>query len=118
MVVDDGRLLLVWRSQPPDADRWSLPTAEVALDEPLVAAVVRAVDEDAGLEAVCEGPLGHLERLGEGHRVLLAFRAALLGEGVPRAGAAWVDLDDVAQRPLVDGLAELLTDQEILHLIA
>lgn len=118
VVVDDGRLVLVWRSSGPDAGRWSLPSVEVELDEPLAAAVVRALEQEAGLEAVCEAQLGHIEQLGEGHRVLLAFRATLLLDGILRPAAAWVDLDAVAERPLVDGLAELLADVGILRVIA
>ena len=118
VLIDDGRLVLVWRSSEPDAERWSLPTVEVELDEPLVAAVVRAVEEEAGLEAVCEGRLGHIEQLGEGHRVLLVFRATLLLDGMLRPAAAWVDLDGVAERPLAEGLTELLADQGILRVIA
>lgn len=118
VVIEDDRLLLVWRSSAPGADRWSLPAVPVALDEPLAAAVVRAVEEQVGLEAVCEGGLGHIEQLGDGHRVVLVFRAALLVDGVLGPAAAWVGVDEVAERPLVDGLAELLADQGILHVIA
>jgi ADP-ribose pyrophosphatase YjhB (NUDIX family) len=118
VVVDDDRLLLVWRSSPPGAERWCVPAVEVALDEPLAAAVVRAVEEDGGLEAVCEDRLGHIELLGDGHRVLLAFRATLLGEGMLSPAAAWVALDDVAERALIDGLGELLADLGILRVIA
>jgi ADP-ribose pyrophosphatase YjhB (NUDIX family) len=119
VVVEAGGLLLVRRSSPPDAGLWSVPATQVALDEPLVAAVVRAVDESAGLEAVCEGLLGHLEHLsGDAHRVLLAFEATVLSDGGMAPAASWVDLDDVAERPLIDGLPELLADRGILRLIA
>lgn len=118
VVVDDGRLLLVRQDDPSDAGLWSLPVAEVALDEPLVAAVVRAVEEDTGLEAVCECPVGHLEQLGGRHRVVLAFEATVLRDAQPAAGAAWVALDEVTERPLGEGVAELLADRGILRLIA
>lgn len=118
VLIDDGRLVLVWRSAGPDAERWSLPSVEVELDEPLVAAVVRAVEQEAGLEAVCERRLGHIEQLGPDHRVLLVFRATPLLDGVLCPEAAWVDLDAVAERPLVEGLAELLADEGILRVIA
>jgi ADP-ribose pyrophosphatase YjhB (NUDIX family) len=118
VVVDVDRLLLVWRTSAPGPDRWSVPAVAVAPDEPLAAAVVRAVDEQTGLEAVCEGHLGHLELLGDGHRVLLAFRATALSEGALKPAATWVGLDEVAERPLTDGLGELLADQGILRVIA
>lgn len=118
VVVEEDRLLLVWRPSAPDAERWSLPSVEVALGEPLAAAVVRAVEEDAGLEAVCEGRLGHIEQLREGHRVLLTFRATVLADRMLRPATRWVDLDEVAEQQLADGLAELLADQGILRVIA
>ena len=118
VAVEVDRLLLVRRSAPPEAGRWSVPATEVAADEPLVAAVVRAADEAAGLEAVCGRLLGHVEQLGSGHRVLLAFEATVLSEGLLAPAAAWVSLDEVAERQLVEGLAELLADRGILRLIA
>ncbi len=118
VAVEVDRLLLVRRASPPEAGRWSLPATAVAVEEPLVAAVVRAVDEEAGLEAVCGRLLGPVEQLDEGHRVLLAFEATVLSEGTPGPAACWVSLDQVTERPLVEGLAELLADQGILRLIA
>ena len=118
VVVDDERLLLVRRTTPPDAGVWSVPVAQVDHDEPLVAAVVRAVDEGAGLEAVCEGLIGHLEHLGARHRVVLAFEATVLEDAQPAPGAAWVPLDEVTERPLADGWTELLAERGILRLIA
>ena len=119
VAVEDSRLLLV-RSRPPArAGWWTVPAVEVALDEPLAAAVVRAVDEEAGLEALAEGLLGYIEQLEEGtHRVLLVFAATVLTGGGPGPAASWVDVDDVAELPLVPGLVELLVERGILRLIA
>ena len=118
VALEVDRLLLVRRSSPPEAGRWSVPATAVALGEPLVAAVVRAVDEDAGLEAVCGRPLGHVEQHSCGHRVLLAFEATVLSAAAPAPAASWAPLDEVSDRLLVEGLAELLADLGILRLIA
>lgn len=119
VAVEDSRLLLV-RSRPPArAGWWTVPAVEVALDEPLAAAVVRAIDEEAGLEAMAEGLLGYVQQLEEGtHRVLLVFGATVLAGGGLRPAACWVEVDDVAELPLVPGLVELLVERGILRLIA
>ena len=115
VVVEDDRILLVWHGSP-GGGVWSGPAAPVAADEPLPAAVVRAVEEEAGLDALCERPLGHIELLRPTHRVLLAFQATVLPG--PVAGASWVDLEEVTQRPLLEGMTELLADRGILRVIA
>jgi len=117
--VEDGRLLLVRGAAAPRIGLWSVPAVEVATDEPLVAAVVRGVDEAAGGEAVCEGLLGYFEDLdGEKHRVHLAFEVTVLADSHLAPRATWVSLEDVAELPLVQGLVELLAERGILQLIA
>jgi len=114
VAVEGGQILLV-----PDGGRWTMPAVELVADEPLVAAVVRAVEEQAGLEAVCGRLLGPVELIGGAvHRVLLAFEATVLdrGEG-PGRPASWVGLEEVTNRRLADGLPELLADRGILRLI-
>jgi ADP-ribose pyrophosphatase YjhB (NUDIX family) len=118
VAVEDGQILLVRGWSPHDGGRWSVPAAQVAPGEPLVAAVVRAVEEAAGLEAVCDGLLGHVELLGgDVHRVLLAFGATVLSDAAPQGTGTWVGLEEVTDRPLADGLPELLADHGILRLI-
>jgi ADP-ribose pyrophosphatase YjhB (NUDIX family) len=118
VAVEGGQILLVRRPTPPDAGRWTVPAVEVAADEPLVVAVVRAVEEGAGLQAVGGALLGHIEQLADdGHRVLLAFEATVLSDRPPPPPASWVALDEVTDRPLGDGLPELLADRGILRLI-
>jgi len=118
VAVEDSRLLLVRGTVAPQAGRWSLPAVEVVADEPLAAAVVRAGDQDAGVEAVCESLLGYVEDLaGEEHRVLLAFEVTVLTDDGLSPSATWVELERVAELPLVAGLAELLIERGILPLI-
>ncbi|HUR33550.1 MAG TPA: NUDIX hydrolase [Vicinamibacterales bacterium] len=49
VVIDDGRVLLVLRGQPPMQGQWSLPGGAVEVGETLAAAVQREVLEETGL---------------------------------------------------------------------
>jgi len=55
VVADDGRVLLVKRSNPPLAGRWSLPGGVIDVGETIEQAVAREVREETGLE-VAVGP--------------------------------------------------------------
>jgi mutator protein MutT len=56
VILEDDRVLLVKRAHEPLRGQWSLPGGAVDLGEPLVAAVVREVREETGLD-VEVGPL-------------------------------------------------------------
>ena len=94
--------------------------------EPLAEAVVREVDEETGLEAVCDDLGGWVERSGDGHHFgIFDFLATVLDgpETLPRAGgdaaeAAWVPLDEVSHLRLTEGLAEFLHEHGIVPVIA
>lgn len=124
IAVDADRLLLVRRGHGPAAGEWSVPGGRVEEGETLAEAVVRELSEETGLEGVCGPFVGWVERLGEGrHFVILDFAVTVLDPVEPRAGddaaeARWVSLGDVAEMPLVEGLAEFLHDHGILTTIA
>jgi ADP-ribose pyrophosphatase YjhB (NUDIX family) len=120
VVVDHDRLLLVRRGRAPAKGQWSVPGGRVEHGETLVEAVVRELREETGLDGVC-GPLidwgEHFE--GDFHSIVFDFEVTLVGDDEPVCGddaveVRWVDLPDVGELPLVEGLAELLYDAGII----
>jgi hypothetical protein len=67
--------------------------------------------------------VGWVERIGDDHHfVILDFAVSVLDDGVPVAGddaaeVEWVPLVDVAERQLVDGLAEFLHQHGVITTI-
>jgi len=131
VVVDDDRLLLIRRANPPSAGFWSVPGGRVEAGETLAQAVVRELAEETGLEGVCGSLLGWSEILpdeegGDGldqHVIILDFTVTLLEGTEPTAGtdageARWVPLADVAEMLLVPGLAEFLHEHGVIDTIA
>ncbi len=123
VAVADDRLLLIRRGHGPAAGEWSIPGGRVEGGETLAEAVVREVAEETGLEAVCDDLVGWVERIGDDHHfVILDFLAEVLEPEPLVAGddaveVRWVPLGDVAELPLVDGLAEFLHEQGVLATI-
>lgn len=120
VVVDHDRLLLVRRGRGPAQGSWSVPGGRVEAGETLAEAVTRELLEETGIEGVCGPLLGWAERMGEDHHyVILDFEVTLVGGDQPVAGddaaeAAWVDLHEVAELDLAEGVAELLHDNGII----
>ncbi|HSP03400.1 MAG TPA: NUDIX domain-containing protein [Acidimicrobiales bacterium] len=124
VVIDGDRLLLIRRGRGVAIGQWSLPGGVVEPGELLAEAVVRELLEETGLEGVCGSLVGVVERFIEGrHYVILDHHVTLLEpDTTPVAGddaaeVAWVALSEVADWPLVEGLAEFLHDHGILATI-
>ena len=124
IAVHAGQLLLVRRGHGPAAGEWSIPGGRVEGGETLAEAVVRELAEETGVEGVCDRLVGWVERIAEDfHFVILDFAVTILDPGELRPGgdaseAAWVPLEDVPHRRLVDGLAEFLHEHGIVAVIA
>jgi len=101
VIVDDDRVVLVQRGQPPLQGEWSLPGGVVEVGETLEDAVAREVLEETGL-VVDVGPVVEvLERILHGadgrveyHYVIIDYlcrpRAGALARGSDATDARWV----------------------------
>jgi len=111
-----GRLLLIRRGRAPAAGSWSIPGGRCLAGENPMAACVREVAEESGLDVEVIRWAGRVERdaPGGGVYVIDDFVCRVLG-GEMRAAddateARWVTGADLATLPLVHGLVEALTE--------
>lgn len=117
LVFDSGgRVLLVCRSQPPQAGLWHIPGGRLEAGETLEACCQREVMEETGLVVRPTGILALADRMIEGfHYVIVDFMAQLLSpdgtEPLPATDAAdarWVHPSQLADYPLVEGVAAVI----------
>ncbi len=123
VAVTAERLLLIRRGRPPSAGQWSLPGGRVELHETLAEAVVREVKEETGLDVLCGGMVGWVERMGSDHHyVIMDFAVTPLGAldltpGDDADDARWVPLWEVSEVDLVDGLLDFLADHDVIDVL-
>jgi ADP-ribose pyrophosphatase YjhB (NUDIX family) len=125
-VVKDetGRLLLIKRGHEPGVGLWSIPGGRIEPGESDVAALVREVREETGLDVVAGRLLGVVQRPGLAGAVadITDYVAVVTGgelmAGDDAADARWLDpaavaLMDAAGQ-LTSGLTEALTSWGVL----
>jgi ADP-ribose pyrophosphatase YjhB (NUDIX family) len=92
----------------------------VEAGESMVAAVLRELLEETGMEGLCGPFVGWVERMDVDHHfVIVDFWVNVLDDGPLSAGSdadevAWVAFDELVHADLVEGLADFLVDQEIV----
>lgn len=116
----DGRLLVIERGHPPGEGLWSLPGGRVEPGESDVAAVVREVAEETGLE-VETGPLiGSVQRPAPDGGIydIHDYAATPLGgdlrPGDDARATRWVTPAELRALPTTEGLIEALTTWGLL----
>ena len=120
MVLHHDHVLLVRRSTPPEAGRWSFPGGRVESGERMADAAAREVWEETGLDVEIDRPLDWVERIGPDHHFVIVDFAATVPErqeptpGDDAADARWVHLDEVSTLALVDGLLDFLRANRVV----
>lgn len=122
IVFDEhGRLLLIRRAHAPAEGLWSIPGGRVEPGEDAVAATVREVREETGLDVRVVREVGSVVReLPDGDRyVIRDFLAECAPAVAPRAGddasdAAFVHPVDLGRYALSPGLREALVGWGLL----
>ncbi len=113
VIVDDGRILLVQRGNPPAQGLWAVPGGRVEPEETIREAVAREAEEETGLH-VDVGDLVWTGRVGGPYHdyLLFDFRARVVGGELAAASdaadARWVPLDEVEDLPIVGAMRDLL----------
>lgn len=112
-ILDQGRILLVKRTNEPGKGLWAVPGGKVDFGEPLREAAAREVTEETGLLVEVGDPIWVGEHISDhGHIVLIDFLGEMVG-GILAAGddaesAEWVPLEEAAEYPLTETMHQLV----------
>lgn len=116
-IINEGRLLLVQRMNPPNKGMWAVPGGKVALGETMRNAARREVHEETGLEVEIGDVVWAGDAIGPGdppewHFCLVDFSGAVVGghlrAGDDAAAVRWVPLAEVESLPLTPTMPSLL----------
>jgi ADP-ribose pyrophosphatase YjhB (NUDIX family) len=116
-IVNEGKLLLVQRMNPPNQGMWAVPGGKVALGETMRNAARREVHEETGLEVEIGDVVWAGDSIGLGdppewHYCLVDFLGSIVGgelrAGDDAAAVRWVPLTEVKSLPLTPTMSSLL----------
>lgn len=113
---NQNQILMIKRDQPPAKGLWSIPGGKLEAGESMVAACKREIKEETGLDTEIKQIVAVVERRIENfHYVIIDFLALLLDQDAAAplaqsdvAEAKWIDIERIADYPLVEGLAEII----------
>jgi 8-oxo-dGTP diphosphatase len=116
VIVDEAeRVVLTRRAIPPFLDMWVMPGGKIGLDEPILHALRREVEEEVGLQVQVEGLVDVFESLSPDtdHFVILYYRCrpvtrVLVPLPVEVAEARWVPRAELGALRLTDGTRFIL----------
>jgi acetyl-CoA carboxylase carboxyl transferase subunit beta len=119
VIAQEGRVLLVRRSQEPNRGRWAFPGGRVEWGEALADAAVREAWEECGLAVEIVRLLAVREVVEAApkpawHWVVLCYRARPVGGSLAPGGdaeeARWVSPEDLGRLDIVEGIAPLVLE--------
>ncbi len=122
IAIEGTRLLLIQRSRPPFAGRWSLPGGKLHSGETLEQALRREMREETGLDVEVTGYAGILESIfpegSPNHYIILDYYVKVLGGEMEAADdasdARWLDLSAIRDISTTPRLIESLENFGVL----
>ncbi|MBX3234918.1 MAG: NUDIX hydrolase [Nitrospiraceae bacterium] len=102
VVVRNGQVLSVRRSNPPDTGKWGFPDGKIKRGETIHAAAVREVEEETGLQVRPLDVLTALDVLNHDERGSLRFRYVLIAVLCEWVAGTVSPADDVSDAPWVE----------------
>lgn len=118
------QVLLIKRDKPPAQGFWSVPGGKQEAGESMVEACKREIIEETGLITEIKQIVAVVERRVENfHYIIIDFLAHLqdqqaVSSPVAQSDASearWIDIAELDDYPLVEGLAEIILRSYIVH---